>query len=55
MAFSAFVSWTTPTTALAIKIKRITAGSTKAVAVSSDSRQARTKEMAAAASRMMTS
>lgn len=55
MAFSAFDSWMTPTAALAIRISRITMGSTKAVPESSSSSMARTNETAAATRRMMTS
>lgn len=57
MACSAFVSWTTPTTALAIRMRRITAGSTKAakgLASAECSKRARRKEMAADARRMRT-
>lgn len=58
MAFSAFVSWTTPTTALAIRMRRITAGSTKApngLESAESSKRARRKETAAEARRMRTS
>ena len=60
MAFSAFVSCTTPTVALATKIKRITKGSTKAViqeppGSEESSKIARTKDTTAEPRRMRTS
>jgi hypothetical protein len=55
MAFSALLSWETPTTALRMRIVRITAGSTKAPQPSSSSKRARAKETAAEPSRMRTS
>lgn len=58
MAFSAFVSWTTPTTALAMRMRRITTGSTKApkgLESVESSKRARRKETAAEARRIRTS
>jgi hypothetical protein len=55
MAFSALLSCVTPTTALRIRMVRMTTGSTKAVQSSESSNRARTKEMAADPRRMMTS
>ena len=58
MALSALLSCMTPTVALAIKIKRMTAGSTKTdqnEEPSESSKRARTKETTAEASRMRTS
>ena len=58
IARSAFVSWTTPTTALATRMRRMTAGSTKApkrVELAESSKKARRKETTAEARRMRTS
>ena len=55
MAFSALVSCHTPTAALAIRMRRITSGSTKACAWSSESsRRASTNDTTAAPSRILT-
>uniref|UniRef100_A0A224XX29 Uncharacterized protein n=1 Tax=Panstrongylus lignarius TaxID=156445 RepID=A0A224XX29_9HEMI len=55
IASSAFLSCHTPTMALAIRIRRITKGSTKAVSWSScSSNNARTKEMMAANNKIFT-
>mmetsp|Transcript_9814 Transcript_9814/g.26684 ORF Transcript_9814/g.26684 Transcript_9814/m.26684 type:complete len:236 (+) Transcript_9814:2571-3278(+) len=54
-ADSAFDSCHTPTTALMTRMSRITKGSTKAVMPSSSSKNARTKDTIAAASRIFTS
>ena len=45
----------TPTMALAMRMRRMTKGSTKAVIESLSSKKARTKEMMAARSRILTS
>jgi hypothetical protein len=58
IAFSAFVSWTTPTVAFATRIRRMTRGSTNAppkVEPSESSKRAKTNEMTAEASNMRTS
>jgi hypothetical protein len=60
MAFSAFDSCTTPTAALAMRIKKMTSGSTNAVAQlppdsPPSSKQARTNETTAEPRRMRTS
>ena len=58
IAFSALVSCTTPTVAFAIRISKITRGSTKAppnVESSESSSRASTKDIMADASRMSTS
>ena len=58
IAFSAFVSCMTPTVALAIRMRRMTTGSTNALhqlAPSDSSKSASTNEMTAEARRMRTS
>ena len=55
IAFSADDSWVTPTTAFRMRMVKITAGSTNAVQPSPSSNNAKTKEIAALPSRMMTS
>jgi hypothetical protein len=59
MAFSALDSWITPTAALAIKMSKMTAGSTNTVnnppPSELSSKRANIKEMAAEASKMRTS
>src|SRR6266481_8231750 len=58
MAFSALLSWITPTAAFAMRMRKITAGSTKAPkgeASSSTSSKAKTNDMTADARRMRTS
>lgn len=56
IAFSAFLSWTTPTVALAMRMRKMTAGSTSAVPSDSfSSTRARMKEIMALARRMSTS
>jgi hypothetical protein len=60
IAFSALVSWMTPTAALAMRMSKMTNGSTKAVnqeppGSAASSKQARIKETTAEPSKMRTS